>query len=200
MSKHPRASALMFVPAFAVGLAVGACDPLAPGAGGTTAALAGLAGAIACPELASGGSALGVKYSAKAELNAKIGAFVQAAKDLKKLSAQMDVEVTNACKGIGTDIGVPAQEMAPREGVGASSAACGAVKAKIGALLQGGVKIETSYTPPKCEVDAQAHANQRLDPGGTLLFGMRHAAEPVVGCECGRTADRECGRSASSLR
>ncbi len=159
MSKHPRASALMFVPAFAVGLAVGACDPLAPGAGGTTAALAGLAGAIACPELASGGSALGVKYSAKAELNAKIGAFVQAAKDLKKLSAQMDVEVTNACKGIGTDIGVPAQEMAPREGVGASSAACGAVKAKIGALLQGGVKIETSYTPPKCEVDAQAHAS-----------------------------------------
>lgn len=151
-------ASLLVLPAFALGLAVGACDPLAPGAGQTTSTLAGIAGGIACPELSGGGSALGLSYSAKAELNAKIGAFVQAAKDLKRLSAQMDVEVTGACKRIGADIGVPAQEMAPREGVGASSAACGAVKTKIGALLQGGVTIKTQYTPPKCEVDAQAHA------------------------------------------
>ena len=160
MSKQSRVFALaVFAPALAAGIVFGACDPMAPGAGRTTAAIAGIAGAVACPELASGGSALGIQYTAKAELNAKVGAFVQAAKDLKRLSAQMDVEVTNACKRIGADIGVPALEMQPREGVGASTAACGAVKAKVSALLQGGVTIQTHYTPPKCEVDAQAHAS-----------------------------------------
>lgn len=171
MSKHSRVIAPVFVLALGAGIAAGACDPLAPGAGRTASTIAGIAGAVACPELSGGGSALGVRYTAKAELNAKIGAFVQAAKDLQRLSVQMDAEVTNACRKIGADLGVPAAQMQPRENVGASTAACGAVKAKIGALLQGGVKLETKYTPPKCEVDAQARAScdarcqVEVDPG-----------------------------------
>jgi len=155
----------------AAGALTGACDPLAPGAGQTTSTLAGIAGAVACPELSGGGSALGVRYTAKAELNAKIGAFVQAAKDLGRLSTRMDAEVTTACRKIGADIGVDAAAMQPRENVGASTAACGAVRAKIDALLKGGVTLQASYTPPKCEVDASARAScdakckVEVDPG-----------------------------------
>lgn len=149
----------VFALAFAAGALTGACDPMAPGAGQTTSTLAGIGGAIACPELSSGGSAFGARYTANAELNATIGAFVQAAKDLQRLSVQMDAEVTNACKRIGADIGVAPAAMQPREGVGPSTAACSAVKAKIDAMLGGGVTIQASYTPPKCDVDAAARAS-----------------------------------------
>jgi hypothetical protein len=161
----------VFALAFAAGTIAGACDPTAPGAGQTTSTLAGIGGAIACPELASGGSAFGARYTAKAELNATIGAFVQAAKDLKRLAGQWDAEVTNACKRIGGDIGVAPAAMLPREGVGASTAACSAVRGKIDAMLKGGVTIQASYTPPRCDVDASARAScdakcrVEVDPG-----------------------------------
>lgn len=161
----------VFALAFVAGSIAGACDPLAPGAGQTTSTLAGIGGAIACPELAGGGNAFGARYTAKAELNATIGAFVQAAKDLQRLSAQWDAEVTNACKRIGADIGVAPAAMQPREGVGASTAACSAVRTQIDGMLRGGVKLEASYTPPKCDVDASAKAScdakckVEVDPG-----------------------------------
>lgn len=181
MSKLPRVFALTF----AASALAGACDPLAPGAGQTTSTLASIAGAVACPELTGGGSAFGVRYTAKAELNAQIGAFVQAAKDLQRLSAQMDAEVTNACKKIGADIGVNPAAMQPRENVGASTAACGAVRAQIDALLKGGVTLKASYTPPKCNVDASAKAScdakckVEVDPG-----------EIVAKCEPGKLSGR----------
>jgi hypothetical protein len=89
----------------------------------------------------------------------KIGAFVQAAKDLGSLSARMDAEITGACQRMGNDLGVPATEMQPREGVAASTAACGAVSAKIKAALKGSIQLKASFTPPKCEVNAAASAS-----------------------------------------
>jgi hypothetical protein len=113
----------------------------------------------ACPELAGGGSALRAKFTGDAALNAKIGAFVQAAKDLVALSARMDAEVTSACQRMGADLGVAPAQMQATEGVAASTAACNAVSAQIGAALQGGVTFKASYTPPKCEVNTAAHAS-----------------------------------------
>lgn len=144
--------------AFATAAVAGACNFLSSGAGQTTSNLAGLAGGVACPALASGGDALAVQYTAKAELNAKVGAFVQAAKDLQRLAVQMDAEITGACRKIGADIGVAPAAMQPHDNLGPSQAACGAVSAKIQGLLKGGVKLQASYTPPKCEVDASAKA------------------------------------------
>lgn len=169
MSKLSRVLPLVFVTA----AVAGACDFLSSGAGAgkSTAGLAGLASGIACPALASGGDAMSVQYTAKAELNAKIGAFVQAAKDLQRLAVQMDTEVTGACRRIGADIGVPAAQMQPAQGKSASEAACGAVAAKIQGIVKGGVQIQASYTPPKCEVDASASAKcdarcqVEVDPG-----------------------------------
>lgn len=142
------------------------CDPFAGGAanssgtgsGGGAAVLNGLGG-IACPELSGGGSALRAKYTAKAALNVKIGAFVQAAKDLGNLSARMDAEITGACKAMGKDLGVPALEMQPREGVAGSTAACAAVSGRIKAALKGSIQLKAQYTPPKCTVNASASAS-----------------------------------------
>src|SRR4051812_39950869 len=89
-------------------LSLASCDPFAGGAanaqssggggGGGGGGLLGGLGGIACPELSGGGSALRGKYTGKASLNVKIGAFVQAGKDLLALSTRMDGEITTACK------------------------------------------------------------------------------------------------------
>lgn len=143
---------------FAAAAVAGACNFLSSGAGQTTTGLANLAGAVACPALSSGGDAFGVKYTAQAALNAKIGAFVQAAKDLQRLAVKWDAEVTGACRKIGGDIGVAPPAMQASDNATASQAACGAVAAKIRGMLAGGASIQAKYTPPKCQVDASARA------------------------------------------
>lgn len=148
-------------------LSLAACDPFAGGAanaqgsgggGGGGGLLGGLSG-IACPELAGGGSALRGNYTAKAGLNVKIGAFVQAGKDLLALSTRMDGEITTACKRMAADLGVPPEKLVPAQGVAASTAACNAVSAEIGAALKGGATLKAEFTPPKCEVNASAQAS-----------------------------------------
>jgi hypothetical protein len=150
-------------------LSLASCDPFAGGAanaqssgggggGGGGGLLGGLSG-IACPELSGGGSALRGKYTGKASLNVKIGAFVQAGKDLLALSTRMDGEITTACKRMANDLGVPPAKLVPAQGVAASTAACNAVSAEIGAALRGGVSLKADFTPPKCEVNAAAHAS-----------------------------------------
>jgi hypothetical protein len=153
-------------------LSLASCDPFAGGAanaqgtgagsggggGGGGGGLLGALGGAACPELAGGGSALRGNFTGEAGLNAKIGAFVQAAKDLVALSGRMDAEITSACQRMGSDLGVPAEKMQPAQGVAASTAACNAVSAEIGAALKGGASLKASFTPPKCEVNAAAQA------------------------------------------
>ena len=147
-------------------ISLAACDPFAGGAantqgsgGGGAGGLLGALGGIACPALSGGGSALGAQFTEKASLNVKIGAFVQAAKDLTGLAARMDAEISGACKRMAADLGVPPEKLKPAEGVAASTAACNAVSAQIGAALKGGASLKASFTPPKCEVNASAHAS-----------------------------------------
>jgi hypothetical protein len=177
------------------------CDPFAGGAsnasgtgsgGGGGGLLGGLSG-LACPELSGGGSALGAKFTGKASLNVKIGAFVQAAKDLGSLSARMDAEITGACRRMGDDLKVPATEMQPREGVAASTAACGAVSAKIKAALKGSVQLKASFTPPKCEVNAAASAS--CDGRCTVEV---EPAEIVAKCTPAKLSGRARGRARGS--
>lgn len=151
-------------------LSLASCDPFAGGAanaqgtgagsgtGGGGGDLLGAVSGAACPELAGGGSALRGKFTGQAGLNAKIGAFVQAAKDLVALSARMDAEITTACQRMASDLGVSADRLQPPQGVAASTAACNAVSAEIGAALRGGATLKASYTPPKCQVNAAAQA------------------------------------------
>ncbi len=148
-------------------LSIASCDPFAGGAGnsqgtgsgGGGGGLLGALGGIACPEMAGGGNVLRAKFTEKASLNVKIGAFVQAAKDLVSLSAQMDAEILGACKRMAADLDIPAEKLKAKEGESASTAVCGAVSAQIGAALKGGATLKADFTPPKCEVNAAAEAS-----------------------------------------
>jgi hypothetical protein len=170
-----------------------ACDPFAGGAanaqgtgsGNGSSNVLGALNAVACPELSGGGSALRGSYTGKASLNVKIAAFVQAAKDLLSVSTRMDAEVTAACKRMGKDLGVPEVQMQPRPDVAASTAACEAVSAKIGATLKGSASLKTSFTPPKCEVNAAARASCE----GTCKVEVE-PAEIVAKCEPAKLSGR----------
>ncbi|MCA9695382.1 MAG: hypothetical protein KC636_37730 [Myxococcales bacterium] len=163
----------MTLAGFALGtglLLSGACDAMLQGSGNANANVSGqgaskeqLLGAVqgaACPELVSGGSALQGNFTADAKANAKIGAFVQATKDLQASVQRAEVELQNACKAMGRDLGVPDAQMQPAAGAGGGpKGACGAVSAKIQSIVQGGVKISVQAEPPRCQVDAGFQAS-----------------------------------------
>jgi hypothetical protein len=130
----------------------------------------GLGGAL-CPEL-GGGDPLSAQYSVNARANAKLRAFVQASKDMAAVSLQIEGEIADACRRMGADLGIPPQEMQPRnEAGGKASGACAAVSARIDAILRQGVSVQVAVTPPACQASAQAEARcsgaceAQVDPG-----------------------------------
>jgi len=166
LADTPPMTATRILPVITL-LSLLSCDPYLGGAantqgtgnGGGAGGLLGAIGGAACPELSGGGSALKGQFTGQAGLNVKIGAFVQAAKDLVALSARMDAEVTSACQRMGADLGVAPAQMQATPNVAASTAACNAVAAEIGAALKGGVTLKAQFTPPKCEVNVAARAS-----------------------------------------
>ena len=117
-------------------------------------------GAAACPALRPGVSALSANLSANAAINGKIVAFVQAAKDMAGAAQMLEAEVTGACQRMGADLGLtPAQMQGRGGGAGAGAeGACGAVSARMDAILRGGVQIRATVQPPQCQANASAHA------------------------------------------
>jgi hypothetical protein len=145
-------------------LLIASCQELGPAAGPLEAA--------ACPELRGG--ALGGHFTAEAKANATIGAFVQASADLRDVSVAMEAQVADACVRMGTDLGVPPQQMQPQSGAGGrAQGACQPVLARIDAILRaaGNAQVAVSYAPPECHFAADAYAqcsaacNVSVDPG-----------------------------------
>src|SRR5207248_2963295 len=101
-----------------------------------------------CPYLAQGDLA-NARISADARANAKIRAFLMAARDLNGVSMQMEGEATTACRNMGHDLGLSDAQMAPRSSdPGASAqAACNAVSLQIDGILRQGVQIRVQATP-----------------------------------------------------
>ena len=105
-------------------------------------------------------------------MNAKIRAFVQASKDLMGVAAQAEAEAAEACMRIGTDLGIPPQQMAPRdEPGGRAKGACEPVAAAIDGILQQGLRFQATVTPPSCQANAgvqaqcSAQCSGQVDPG-----------------------------------
>jgi len=126
----------------------------------------------ACPELGGNADALHAQYAANAQVTAKLRTFVQASKDLGAVSLQIEAEAAEACGRMVIDLGGTAQELAPRnEPGGRASAACGALSARIDAILRQGVSVRASATPPQCQANVQAEASCQgactvdVDPG-----------------------------------
>ena len=166
-----------------------------------------------CPALTSG-NPLQFNYSADVRANAKVKAFVKATADLVEASVQMETLATTACKNMGRDLGLTEADMLPRsDEPGASAeAACGALSARISAIMQSGIYVRAQVTPPQCQADFQAKAqcdaacDVQIDPGQIVA-----SCEPaklsgycqgkcVGGCEgrCQGQCDGQCSAQDAS--
>ncbi len=194
-----RTSAKYIVVCGFVGAVVVACGGEF-GAGGTGAA--GALGNFACPELQGG--AMNASFEADARANATIRAFVTASGDLQTIAAKAEAEVGVACERMGRDLGVPPEQMTPRQNEGRVAAACNAVSARMDAILRTGVSasVKADVTPPQCEVHADAEAackgacNVNVDPGYVKahcepghLYGR---CEGTCSGQCAGTCNGEC--------
>jgi len=129
-------------------------------------------GEAACPELGGNADALRAQYAANAQVNAKVRAFVQAAKDLGSVAVQIETEAAEACQRMAMDLGAGPQEFAARdEPGGRAQAACAAASARIDGIMRQGITVRASATPPQCQANVQAEAscqgacNVEVDPG-----------------------------------
>jgi len=150
----------------------------------------GSVGQMACPEVNANVDVLGATFTSDVRANAKIRTFVAASKDLMAVAAQAEAEAADACTRIGVDLGIPPSEMAPRnEAGGRASGACGAVAARMDAVLQQGIRFEAIVTPPRCQANADAHARCSASCQGQLDPG-----QIVAQCEPGKVAGYCQGR------
>ena len=161
-----------------VGLLVAACG--AQSGIGVGSPLAGAVGNVACPELLGG--AMNATFDSDARANATIRAFVTASGDLAETAARVQADVLQACERMATDLDVPQGERAPRDGQSPVAASCGAVTARIDAILKKGVsaQVRSSVTPPQCEVNADAQAACRGQCSGQASAQGQGAAQGQV--------------------
>ncbi|EYF07952.1 hypothetical protein [Chondromyces apiculatus] len=129
-------------------------------------------GAAVCPEVAGPGEVLSTPFSSDIRASAKVATFVQAAKDMTAVSEAIEAQVTEACRRIGTDIGIPPAQMQPQDGAGgAAKGACEPVAAAVDSILRQGMQIQVAVTPPSCQANVQAEArcngacDVQVDPG-----------------------------------
>ncbi len=116
-------------------------------------------GTAACPALRGNVDALRASFTAQAQLNAKIRTFVQAAKDMAMISSRIEAEASAACLRMGADLGLQPAHMKARSGVGGGAAgACEAVAGYVRSILQQGITVQATLTPPRCQLNAQAQA------------------------------------------
>jgi hypothetical protein len=129
-------------------------------------------GTAACPQMRADVDALGANYSADARANAKIRAFMQAAKDIAAVSVQVETMAADACLRMGTDLGLRPDQMQPVQGPGGrAKGACDALALAIDGIFRQGIQVRASATPPQCQMSAEAEArcqgacNVQVDPG-----------------------------------
>jgi hypothetical protein len=162
----------------------------------------GLLGSLACPEL--GGGAMNASFDADAHANATIRAFVTAAGDLQMVAGRAEAEIGGACERMARDLGIPPEQLAPREGQSRVGATCAAVSARMDAILRagGGASLHAQVTPPQCRVNAdvegacRAQCNVSVDPGSIKaqcqpghLYGR---CEGTCSGQCTGTCNGEC--------
>jgi hypothetical protein len=168
----------------AVGLCLG-CDT------GMLGGAMGSIGAAACPEMGPSVDALAAVYASDAQLNAKVRSFVHVSKELAGLAAAAEAEAAEACMRIGADLGMSAAEMAPRdEAGGRASGACGAVGARMDAIMAQGIRFQVTATPPSCQASGDAYARCSGVCGGQAQAGGGQAsADAECNASCKANAD-----------
>jgi hypothetical protein len=103
----------------------------------------------------------------------------------------MEALATEACRNMGRDLGIPEDQMQPRndEPGAEAQAACGALSVQIDSILRAGIQVSVQATPPQCQASFEAKArcegscNVEVDPG-----------QIVAQCEPGRLSGYCQGR------
>ncbi len=158
-------------------------------------------GAAACPQLRGNVDALSANYSANAQANAKVRAFVQASKDITRVSVESERLAAEACLRMGADLGVPPQQMAPNRNVrggGRAKGACDAVAARIAQIQAQGVQVSVRVTPPQCQANVQAKArcegscSASVDPGYVVANCQPGRISGVCQGTCSGRCDGRC--------
>jgi hypothetical protein len=158
---------------------------------------AGLDNAL-CPEL--GGGALRANFTADAKANATIGSFVQAAGDLAQLAVKAEADVNGACSRMGADLGLTAAQLGET-----TETKCAAVASKMDAILKAGANasIKATFTPPACNVSADAYAScsgecsGHVDPGSIVANCEPGKLSGTCEGTCGGTCDGVCNGDCS---
>jgi hypothetical protein len=116
------------------------------------------AGLAACPALRPEVSALDASFSANARANAKLRAFVQAAKDIHAAALKLEARAAGACRRMAADLGMPPAQLRERSGAGGAAAgACEPVAAYVAGILRQGIALEIAAEPGGCHASAEAH-------------------------------------------
>lgn len=186
--------------AFTVAAAGGlACDVISLPAG-TSSATNMVAGA-ACPEWGSG-KPLGATFTGKADVDATLGAFMQAAVDIQRIAEQSEANVAAACIKMGRDLGV-AEDKLQSQDDDKVSVPCAAVGAEIDAILKGGVKLSVAYEPPSCQMDAsfkskcEAECGMEVDPGKVVASCEPAKLSGYCQGTCGGSCEGTCNGTCS---
>jgi hypothetical protein len=133
--------------------------------------IVGAAMAVSCggalPGMGGGGGGMSAECSGdwgSGDAALKMGAFMGATADFIGAAADIEESLTAACRDMGTELGIPAEQMEGGGDVPAVKAACNAVSAKLEAELgelsaSASLQIAIVATPPVCEVSVDAYAN-----------------------------------------
>ncbi len=190
---------------FAVALVGGlACDVVSLPAG-TSSATNAIAGA-ACPEWGSG-KPLGGSFTGKADVDANLGAFMQAAVDIQRIAVQSEANVSAACIEMGRDLGI-AEDKLKSQDDDKVSVPCAAVAAQIDVILKAGAKLSVAYEPPSCQMDAsfkskcEAECGIEVDPGKVVAecepAKLSGYCSGTCGGSCEGTCDGTCSGECSA--
>jgi hypothetical protein len=105
--------------------------------------------ALVCPEITGSTDPLEMPFADTPALDARIRAFVSAARGLSDVTIEVEQRAVEACRRIAKDLG----EAEPPAGA-SLDVQCGALRGAIAKLAKDGIELRVSIAAPRCEPDA----------------------------------------------
>jgi hypothetical protein len=143
----------------------------------------------ACPaDIADASAIMSANFGLEGELEGKVKAALSAGANLQKIAVNLEGEVATACGNLAKDLGVPDDQIAPKEdGPGKKAeAACDAAAKAIGELkAKAGGKLVIETKPPQCRAKVSVMAECAGKCDATVKPG-----EVKVECEGGKLAGK----------
>jgi hypothetical protein len=159
--------------------------------------LGGLPGGAGCPaDIADASAIMSANFGLEGELEGKVKGALAAGANLQKIAVNLEGEVATACGNLAKDLGVPDDQIAPKEdgpGKKAEAACDAAAKAIADLKAKAGGKIVVETKPPSCHASVSAMADCAAKCDATVKPG-----EVKVECEGGKLSGKCEGKCEGS--